>query len=46
MARHIKSFTLNGVVCIHYARHIEHSVCCIEHPVPRMEHPVDLMCKL
>ena len=40
MARHIKSFTLNGVACIHCARHIEHTVCRIEHPVHRMEHAV------
>ena len=35
MARHIKSVTLNGVLCIHHVRHLEHTVHCMEHPVHR-----------
>ena len=40
MSRHIKSVTLNGIVCIHRVRHTVHPVRCIEHPVLRIEHPV------
>ena len=39
MPRHIKSVTLNGIVCIHSVRHVRRTA----HPVPRIGHTVNRM---
>ena len=40
MSRHMKSVTLNGIVCIHHVHHTEHTVHRSEHPVHHIEHTV------
>ena len=40
MSRHIKSVTLNRIVCVHRLHGIEHLLSCIEHFLRCMEHPV------